>query len=481
MALISAKSIEDFITVQLVKWQELEPTININKDSMVYMDAAVMAELAYMLQLDAVTLANNAFLAYATGDELSNLGADRGMYRKVATRSSGVARFGRATKAAANYVIPAGTRISTQPGGDGTSILFATTTEATLYGTVPQVINVSGQQNTAGVMISNSHYHYKVTAVDGNGVETNPSDVFSILTTTGSNNKSVNLTWAAAARATKYRVYVASGVGQENNVQFLAESIPPFYTDTLGEATTTETPPETNDTGSLTVDVAAESLLPASKTNVGAATVTQLIDKPTGIEYVTNPSGFSGGSDEEDDDTYRARIRNNLATNTGLTTIAGMKRIATGVAGVSSATVYLPYPSGQRNEIWIYVTPQGGGIASDALVASVQVEFDKEENRAPVDNITVKKPDAVAIDVEAVVLEFDSLVTSEDSIIDDIKTGITNYLSTVDVGGKIRAVDINNVIHDTSGVKDFQLIIPSGNIQLGVTEAPIVGTLDITY
>lgn len=77
MALIDSKSLNDWRNIQLQKWKELQPDININPDSMVFMDASVISEGLYLLQQDAITLTNNAFLAYATGDELTNLGLDR--------------------------------------------------------------------------------------------------------------------------------------------------------------------------------------------------------------------------------------------------------------------------------------------------------------------------------------------------------------------------------------------------------------------
>lgn len=477
--LIEPKSVSDFIAAELALWQSLEPNINIEQDSMVYMDAAVMAELAYMLQQDAITLANQSFLSYATGDELSNLGADRGVNRKNSTRAVGVLELGRGSLVAADYFIPSGTKVSTQVAGDGTSVLFETTQDATLYGLLSKVVNVSGQQNTTGVLHHSTQYYYKVTAIDGNGLETDPSDPFGLLTTAGSDNKSVDLTWSASLRAKSYNIYVASGVSSQNNVQFLANTISPFYTDTLGSAVSSVTPPATNNTGALLVDVPGQALIPNSKGNVGASTIVQLISRPIGIEYVTNPSSFNGGADPEDDDTYRARIRNDLATNTGLTTVGGMKRIAKDVDGVNSATVYLPYPSGQRNEIWIFVTPVGGGLASDALISSVQAAFDDENNRAPVDNITVKKPSVHAIDVTAHIVEYEPLASSA-AVLADVITQVTTFLANVEVGSKIRAVDIENVIHDTTGVKDFTMTIPSGNIQLADTEMAIPGNLNIT-
>lgn len=135
MALIDAKALQDFIDSQLTSWQALQPNITTNTDSMVYMDASVIAEVAYLLQSDAITLTNNAFLAYATGDELTNLGVDRGIPRKAATKATGFATFGRNDVGASDFSIEAGTIISTTPSElDGTYISFATTVAATLAG-----------------------------------------------------------------------------------------------------------------------------------------------------------------------------------------------------------------------------------------------------------------------------------------------------------------------------------------------------------
>jgi hypothetical protein len=65
MAIITAKSLEDWNTLQIDKWKELVPDINTNSDSMVSMDANVISEVAYLLESDLINQTNNAFLAYA--------------------------------------------------------------------------------------------------------------------------------------------------------------------------------------------------------------------------------------------------------------------------------------------------------------------------------------------------------------------------------------------------------------------------------
>jgi len=47
MAHITGRSLKERNTLQLEKWASLEPNINTNTDSMVYMDSTVISEVAY--------------------------------------------------------------------------------------------------------------------------------------------------------------------------------------------------------------------------------------------------------------------------------------------------------------------------------------------------------------------------------------------------------------------------------------------------
>lgn len=68
----------------------------------------------------------------ATGQILDYHAETRGIFRKSATKSSGVLRFSRATADTVDRIIPQGTECSTLPDRDGNTILVETTAEATL-------------------------------------------------------------------------------------------------------------------------------------------------------------------------------------------------------------------------------------------------------------------------------------------------------------------------------------------------------------
>lgn len=482
MSLIETKTLQELITLQLEKWQELEPNININSDSMVYMDAAVIADVLYQLQQDAISLVNNAFIAYATGDELTNLGADRGIERITAVKASGILKFYRGAKASVNYIIPSGTEVSTQQAGDGTTINFKTIEEKTLYGSISVPANlVASGINSGGALIDSTQYHYKITAKDGDRVETSASTVSTATTPVSSDQNSVSLVWDAVPRAISYNIYVASGIGQEDSVQYLDNSINPYYTDILGTALNSNIPPSTNETGALQVFANAEASIAGDDANVGAGTITRFVSQPTGIDYVINPSGFDSGVDEESDTTYRARLKVQLQTNTGKTTITGYQNTALTVAGVQTATVYQPYPgTNDRNIIWVYITSNSGtGIPSASLIADVQAELDKDENRALCDSITVKAPSTVVVNVSAEITAY-TAGSDEAQVRTNVQSNIEGYFPTISVGDTVKVKEIESIVYNTEGVSDFVLTIPSGNITLSSDEMAIAGSITIT-
>ena len=477
--LINPKSVDDIIALFLGHWKDLQPDINTNSDSMVYMDSAVMAQAIYMMQMDMINQANNSFLAFASGDELSNLGADRGVYRKKAISATGVIHFMRESVATTDFLIPAGTRASTQTDVDGRFVTFETIEDGYIYGHIDTPAKPTGTPAVGGAIPGSSLMHYKITAVDGNGVETAASPVESV--SLGSSASAVDLTWTAIARAIKYKVYVASGIGNENSVHYLDDSAAPNFKDVVGVPSSMEVPPTTNETGATIATISAKAVLEGVSGNVGPNTITEFIDHPPGVVTLINLSGMTGGSDQESDSEYLLRIKEQLGSNTGRVTVAGIKNLAKNVPGVEKATVYLPYPAGQRNEVWVYIVPAGGGTASPTLVQEVQDMFDLEENHAPTVNITVKAAIAVPINVTVHVDTYAMTDLAEQATVrQNIDDAVREYINSVEVGGIMYAKQIENAVSNTTGVVDYTITEPLVNNYLDDKEQAISGVITIT-
>lgn len=480
MALIRVKTLNEFTNKQLSDWMALTANqANINKDSMIYMDAQVISNLAYLLQQDAITMVNNAFIAYATGDELSNLGLDRGYPRNEAVAATGEVTFSRGSVAEADYLIPNGTLISTQRSGDGTTINFKTTEEATLYGSVPNPVAPTLQGFDNGGAVPDGTYYYKITAVSGDGLETAASPLASIVLANGVDTNRIELSWTSVPRAVAYRVYVQYGGGGAN-VKLLAETPNASYTDTIGFTTESETPPTSNNTGSVEVVVPIECANTGSLGNVAANTVTKFINKPTGIEFVTNLEAISGGTDEEDDEAYRARLRDLMTNNYGKVTVHGYRQTCEAVDGVRSATV-VRSDNVRSNLIYIYIVAESGnGIPNADLIQKVQDAIDADDGHAVCDDVIILPPFIYTLSLDINVYELAPGYT-EAQADSELDTLFQAFFPTVAVGGYLRVVDINNVIHDSLSITDFKLVNPSSNIQLDENQMVVLGTINTTY
>lgn len=482
MALIDSKSVVDWRDEMLQKWKSLEPLININPDSMVHMDALVIADVLYMLQQDAVTLTNNAFLAYATGDELSNLWSDRGIDRKIATFASGEVTFARATLANVDYLIPSGTLVSTQPSGvDGRVTAYTTTQDVTLYGILNTPWAPSATSQITGGAIGNGEYHYRITALSGDWKETDVGLFDTVTINNGLITNVINVTWTAVSGAVGYNVYLWVGPGNENNVFFLDTTTSANYIDTVGVTGSTQTPPATNETGNLSVNAPIQATLAGDSWNTAPNTVIRFINKPTGIETVTNDLEITWGANQETDAEYRERIRQTLLFNTGKVTVSWYKQTAESVAGVATASVFSFQPGQFRNEITIIITASGwNGIPNATLIQQVQDTVNADENRAVCDNITVTWPDVRTIDYTVNISQFDPGY-SQTVLSQAIQDNMEAFLPTIPVWSTVYKVAMENIVHDTPGVIDFQFSVPTGNIQLLPTEMAIAWAATITF
>jgi len=148
----------------------------------------------------------------------------------------------------------------------------------------------------SGSALVASQYCYEVTAIDGTGNETTPSNEKCITPTLGQN---VTFTWGAVAGAVSYRVYRTAAAGAIGSETFLYDATQLTFTD-VGAYTPSGTiypPSSTTAYGNSTV---VNSTTAGVSLNTGINTNLQLTvggnGSPTGQVYVsgTLPSGVLG-------------------------------------------------------------------------------------------------------------------------------------------------------------------------------------------
>ena len=461
MAHITGRSLDEWITLQLDKWKELEPKINTNTDSMVNMDSTVIAEVAYWLEQDLITQTNNAFLAYATWDELSNLWIDRGIIRKAADKAIGIAVFSRASLAVSNYTIPAGTLISTVEDSQWSVLTFVTTSEWVLYWQL-SVPDWLANTTSSTWTIWDGTYSYTVTAIDGNWRETDASTNLDVVISNWLTNNSILLTWSPVALAISYNIYLGWFL--------LGSSWTADYTDLVGTTASIIVPPVSNETWALSIELPIESTSAGIIYNLWAGTITKMIEPPVWIEEVTNTSVTYSGSDKETDAIYRARIAEELSNNYWKVTTSWYQRTAEAVDDVASATI-LHEAWNPVNEISCFITSTWSNpIPSAELISTVELALNNDENRAVCDSIIVYAPTIVTINVTMTITAYDTENYTEPTLTTLIEDSLQSLFLSLGAGSVVKVVDIANTIYSLDAVTDFILTTPVANQTIAVTE-----------
>lgn len=480
MALITFLSQEEIRNKILNKWKEMYPNINVAEDSQVFMDAEALAEALFSIQVDAFSLAEEAFIPYATRDRLSNLGIERGIPRRQATIATGEVTFSRSTLASSNYVIPEGTEVSTQPDTNGLTVNFKTTEGVILYGSITTPTNVQiSTSSSGGALDDTTDYFYKITAVDGLGNETLPSSEVTVTTGSSGDNNSNSITWNAVPNAVSYKVYASTITNTET---LLTTTTGAFFTHVTGSGDGVTSPPVSNSTGALSVTVDVEAVLAGGNGNVPVGAISRLIDQPAGVETVVNQEATGGGADDESDQEYRSRMQQAFifGSTQSKTTKTGYEQTALTVSGVRTATVVNPNSGVNRNEFYIYITSSESvtGLPTNQLLDQVTAVVNDDDNRSPNDLITVLSPTPISLNVDIQTIELDSSF-SESDVKNQIRVNVTEYLNGLSTGESVYIVGIMNAIHDTPGVIDFTVLNPSSNYIVDATEKAVAGNITV--
>lgn len=116
--------------------------------------------------------------------------------------------------------------------------------------------------------------------------------------------------------------------------------------------------------GSVTVSVPARAVTGGSAGNAAAGYISTIVSEVTGINYVTNPQAFSGGTDPERDEDYRARILAGLGRLESFGSAGYYEGIALEQAGVKSAQAGA---SADGSSVTVYVWGDGAAVSSEAI------------------------------------------------------------------------------------------------------------------
>lgn len=225
--------------------------------------------------------------------------------------------------------------------------------------------------------------------------------------------------------------------------------------------------------GALFVDVPAEAEEAGAAGNVPENTVTQMAGAPAGVTACTNPAPFAGGTDEEPDEDYRARVLSSFVRLPNGANRAFYEERALSHAGVAAAQV-TPRVNG-AGTVGVTVASHAG-MPDSALLAEVQADLAAVREIAC--DVTVSAPSAVTVDVAASLkpaagVGFDAAKAAAEGAIRACFTG-------EQLGRPVYRAALGSLIYATGLVENYTLSAPAQDVAVTATQLPVLGTLTVT-
>lgn len=226
-----------------------------------------------------------------------------------------------------------------------------------------------------------------------------------------------------------------------------------------------------------TTEVSVKCTQTGTVGNVIAGTVIFKLSQLSGVTAVTNPEAITGGTEEEDDDSLRARIvsldQSQSVSYVG--SVADYKRWSLEVPGVGGVTV-IPAQD-DSGLVTLVITDSNGDPANEEICQNVydyiMSPADPELRlTAPNVKLSVIPPTITELSISATV------EVGTGSSLEAIKTAfieaVQAYLDTARSDGEVRYTQIGKILAGVPGVYDYDaLTLNSGATNISITNTQL--------
>lgn len=224
--------------------------------------------------------------------------------------------------------------------------------------------------------------------------------------------------------------------------------------------------------GAYAVEVAAVAVIPGSGGNAPVGTITSMQSPPEGIESVRNTSAFLGGRDQEEDESYRARI---LAAYHGLgngANAAYYQAVTEKVDGVEYVRI-VPRING-IGTVGIVLASAGDGMEEAVLegVAAVM-----EEYREIGVEVTVLEAENVKVDISAGLLPGEGVTLEEAKVA--AEAAVLGCFQGNCIGKCLYLSELTHAMMDTGKLKNVVISAPAEDVAIAESQRPVPGTISM--
>lgn len=458
---------DQILTDLIQRWQSRIPDAHVEEDGNVRMLFEVIAEIDEGVYLANQILRDNIFIQSANLVELRRHGEQFGLAVKSGLKATGTLRF----SGIGGKFLPAGQVVGTDVG-EGDVLYYLTTADATIPNpgdpTAPTLVDSGVASNPlAGT------YTYLVTFVTTEG-ETEAGLPSLPLVTSAARRIDVSAIAIGGTGTTARKLYrQRDGLGYKL-VTTIANNTATTFQDTIIEGSLGAAPPLISTAERVSVAGEAEEAGEAYNAAIGA--ILELVSVPDGVTDVTNTTLFTGGTDEEDMETYRTRlldfIRNPKTGSRG-----DMEAWAEEVDGVDTATAFandnLGVPT--NGHVTVRIAGPNGTTPGGTVVTAVQTYLDSKD----IANITIHVATftAVPTNVTATITLAAGFVLADVSA--SVQTAITDYINDVPVGGTVYVAGLIDAVFGLPGVATVVINPPASDQTATATQKRTPGTITV--
>lgn len=225
--------------------------------------------------------------------------------------------------------------------------------------------------------------------------------------------------------------------------------------------------------GETQVDAPAVALEPGTAGNVAAGTIRAMAVAPVGIGRCTNPEGFSGGLDAEDDETLRARVLETFQRMPNGANAAYYEQSAMSFPQVAAAAV-VSRPRGVGSVDVVVAT--SAGVPDEELLGELQAYF--EERREIAVDVQVRAPEVQNVDVTAQIQT--AANRDGDTVRQNVEQAIRSWFNGQRLGQNILRAKLGQLIYEVDGVENYTLTAPAADVTVEHDVLPQLNTVSVT-
>lgn len=226
--------------------------------------------------------------------------------------------------------------------------------------------------------------------------------------------------------------------------------------------------------GQTEVLAEAQAVEAGAAGNVPSGSILTMAVAPVGIRRCGNPEPFTGGMEEEDDESLRKRV---LETYRRLANGANAAYYEKEALAFSADVAAVAVVGRSRGTGTVDVVPAvWHGVPGADLISGLQDYF--EERREIAVDVLVKAPTVKTVDVSASIEPEAGQTYAE--VAGRVDAVLKDWFNGERLGQDILRVKLGDLIYGVEGVANYTLAAPAADVAVASTELPWLGVLTLS-